>query len=196
LRQSICFLCLLSLCGLAACNASSLGEGLRPTASVGASAPRQEPTADTATSETALAPQDGARTSAFENTPAALPPVSPVAFLPVTGAPQSKVTDLAGSMRAAARKQEVPVVVSLNDGARYQIKGYFSALTDSSGTLLVYVWDVLDANGQRVHRISGQERGGSSPGDPWAAVTPELIERVASSTMSDLRNWMTRASTG
>ena len=29
-----------------------------------------------------------------------------------------------------------------------------------SGTLLVYVWDVLDTGGKRLHRISGQETGG------------------------------------
>ena len=83
----------------------------------------------------------------------------------------------------------MPVVVSVERGAQYQLKGYFSALNDGSGTVLVYVWDVLDRNGVRIHRISGQERGGSSSGDPWAGIDTAMLERVASSTMASLRGW-------
>ena len=93
-------------------------------------------------------------------------------------------------MRRAALAQSVPIVVSVNDGAQYQIKGYFSALSDTGGTTLVYVWDVLDRNGTRIHRISGQERTGASGGDPWNAIDDSLIDQVAQSTMSSLRTWM------
>jgi hypothetical protein len=123
---------------------------------------------------------------------AALSPLPPVAFLPVTGAPQQAVNTLAGSMRSAARSTGVPVVVSLQNGAQYQVKGYFSALDEGQGTLVVYVWEVLDRNGSRVHRISGQERAGRASGDPWNAVGADVIDRVARSTMTGLRDWLQR----
>lgn len=192
---------------LAACNATSFSNGIstgstpRPSASL---------TAQPGT-ETALAPQPGmtapqaATNLQGGNQPvggqfdtnqqmASIPRVPPVAFLPVTGAPQSAVTKLAGAMRNAARSNAVPVVVSVDRGAQYQLKGYFSALNDGSGAVLVYVWDVLDAKGVRVHRISGQERGGTSTGDPWAGISDDMISRVAGTTMNALRSWATTRS--
>ncbi|MCB1461962.1 MAG: hypothetical protein KDJ90_05950 [Nitratireductor sp.] len=189
---------------LAACNATSFSNGIstgstpRPSASL---------TSQPGT-ETALAPQPGmtapqAATNLQGGTQpapgqfgnnqqvASVARIPPVAFLPVTGAPQSAVTKLAGAMRNAARSNAVPVVVSVDRGAQYQLKGYFSALNDGSGAVLVYVWDVLDARGVRIHRISGQERGGSSTGDPWAGISDDMISRVANTTMNSLRSWAT-----
>lgn len=203
----------LVILGITGCNTGSLTDGIAPTAQM-----RQTPSAaignETALAaqqplgiapEGALAPQTGATPSTQlpttqpdgqSKTAALSGSISPVAFLPVTGAPQSAVSSLANSMRASAKTESVPVVVSVEQGARYQIKGYFSALNDGTGTILVYVWDVLDQNGARVHRISGQERGSSSPGDPWAGITPSILERVAGITMNSLRTWMSTRSAG
>lgn len=180
-----------------ACNTGSVSDGLRPVASMRGARDRPPVPAGGVGGETALAAQspvaagpnaalrDGGRTASLS------PAIPPVVFLPVTGAPQSAVTNLATSMRAAAKSESVPVVASLDRGANFQIKGYFSALNDGTGTILVYVWDVLDQSGTRVHRISGQERGSRSAGDPWSAITPEILERVAWTTMNGLRTWIT-----
>ena len=188
---------------LSACNTGSVTDGLQPLPQQTAEQSVQQPVRPQAGvgNETALAPQPpaaGAEQAVNQQaaptqapaTTAALPPLPPVAFLPVTGAPQSAVTDLAQSMRSAADANSVPVVGSTERGARYQIKGYFSALNDGSETVLVYVWDVLDANGNRVHRISGQERGSGASGDPWAGISKAVIDRVAQTTMSGLRSWI------
>ncbi len=127
---------------------------------------------------------------------ASLGRIPPVSFLPVSGAPQSAVASLAGALRSAAESNAIPVVVSVQQGATYQLKGYFSAVNDASGTLVVYVWDVLDASGRRVHRISGQERGAAAKGDPWGGVTPEVLTRIANATMASLRDWAGSRSAG
>jgi hypothetical protein len=75
-------------------------------------------------------------------------------------------------------------------GAAYRVQGYFSALSDGSGTLLVYVWDVLDASGKRVHRINGQERSGSTNVDPWQSITDDELRRVADRTTVQLKSWV------
>lgn len=158
---------------LSACNSGSLSQGLSSAA------------ADAKNPPPAAAGQGGLQQQA-----SLTGSVAPVAFLPVTGAPQTAVATLAGAMRGAAQANGVPVVVSLDRGARYQIKGYFSALADSSGSTLVYVWDVLDGQGNRLHRISGQERGGPAQGDPWTGIGQETLSKVANSTMGNLRNWL------
>ncbi|MGI9400637.1 MAG: hypothetical protein ACR2O0_05240 [Rhizobiaceae bacterium] len=171
--------CLLVLTG---CNTGSITDGIRPQTNLQT---QQQPLSPAPTNEAAPAAQEQQNTQQ-----ASLKPISPVTFLPVTGAPQSTVTTLASSIRSAAKQDNVPIVVSADQGARYQVKGYFSALSEGNNTLLVYVWDVLDVNGNRVHRISGQERAGRSSGDPWASIDEGVIDRVAKITIADLRSWM------
>ena len=172
--------------GLAACNSGSLTEGLSPAGQTLRGAP--QPLGNVEGSQSNAGGQQQQASLAGE--------IEPVAFLPVTGAPQSAVANLAGAMRSAARVNSVPVVTSVERGARFQVKGYFSALNDGSGTLLVYVWDILDAGGQRLHRISGQERGSHSQGDPWTGIDQDVLLRVANLTMRDLREWMAARGAG
>jgi len=110
--------------------------------------------------------------------------------LPVSNAPQSAVSSLSSSIRSAATQNQVKIVNSIQDGATYQVKGYFSALEDGAGTLLVYVWDVLDKNNKRVYRISGQERTNKKSADPWAAVNDQMISKVANNSLAQLKSWL------
>ena len=113
-----------------------------------------------------------------------------IAVLPLEGAPQTAMGTLSRSLRNAALQRGLNLQVNSQAGTPYRIKGYFSALNDGSGTLLVYVWDVLDRSGKRVHRINGQERNGSSRSDPWLAITEEELGRVAERTVAGLKAWV------
>lgn len=173
---------------LASCNSSSsLGDGLESAAPPSAEIP-QQPANPPATAEITNGSEP---VTSPDGQIAALPTTRPVAFLPVSNAPQTAISSLTSSIRNSAANNQVTIVASVQDGAEYQIKGYFSALEDGSGTLLVYVWDVLDRNNKRVYRISGQEQSSGKSSDPWASVTPQMIDRVAVSTLSQLKSWLT-----
>ena len=181
---------IIALAALSACNSGSLTEGLESAASP---QPSQSVGTQPNTVSGGTATLDGTTTGPLgeaNQQTAALPTGSSVTFLPVSNAPQTAVTNLARSIRDEAQRQGVPVVGSLQHGAAYQVKGYFSALEDGSGTLLVYVWDILDRNNKRVYRINGQEQAGGRSSDPWAAVTPQMLDRVAQSTMAQLKSWL------
>jgi hypothetical protein len=176
---------------VSACNSGSLSDGLQ-------SAARPQPSQNL-NNPTATAPVGGQSTLDATTQPtdptanpqvAALPQGKAIAFLPVSNAPQTAVTNLARSIRNSATANGVPVVASVQQGAQYQVKGYFSALEDGSGTLLVYVWDVLDRNNKRVYRINGQEQSSSRSSDPWGAVTPDMLQRVADTTVTQLKSWL------
>ncbi len=134
---------------------------------------------------------DGAATQASDQTQvAALDTSNAMTFLPVEGAPQSVITNLSKSLRTSAQEDGLAVFPSTQPGAKYQVKGYFSALDDGSSTLLVYVWDVLDQSGKRVHRINGQERSSASNTNPWLAISDVELKRVADRTTSRLKTWV------
>lgn len=114
-----------------------------------------------------------------------------VSFTPVTGAPADAITPLSRSLDAAARENRIaisPVGDPVNDNI---LKGYFSAAYAAGQVNVSFVWDVLGADGKRLHRIQGQERVAvaTAPSDPWSAVSPGVMETIAARTISDYVAW-------
>ena len=67
-----------------------------------------------------------------------------------------------------------------------------SASGDQSSTTLFYVFDVVDSNGARVHRIVGQESAPGSSGDPWSGPNSDTLERAARRAVTELVAWIRR----
>jgi hypothetical protein len=115
------------------------------------------------------------------------------AFAPVTGAPSEPISRLNAAIREEAAKRSIIVVQSGDPSADYTVQGYLSAVGGPSGTVLVFVWDIADRNGQRVHRVSGQEASTKGAPDPWAAVDGETLKVVALRTVDAIAAWLSRA---
>ena len=117
-----------------------------------------------------------------------------VRFLPIIGAPVQSVTPLSRQLGAAARASGLTIKSSADASAEHMLKGYLSAYTDGGKTVVVYVWDVLDGSGNRLHRIQGQETAPASKGDPWATVPASTMQTIGDKTISAYRQWLTNRS--
>lgn len=186
------------LAALAACTSTG-GNQVANTLASQDTAGQAADTPASAENQTALAPEPGptpaeqaTQAQAGENIElASINPEKAVTFVAVEGAPQGKVSTLSGAMRGAAQTHGLNLLPpSVGASAPYQIKGYFSALNDGSGTLLVYIWDVQDKSGKMLHRINGQERSGTIKTDPWQAITETELRRVADNTAARLKSWV------
>lgn len=125
---------------------------------------------------------------------ASLPPTAAaggnsVRFLPIIGAPVEAVTPLSRQLGADARSLGLTIKSSSDSSAAYILKGYLSAFEDGPQISVTYVWDVLDSNGNRVHRIQGSESAPLKRGDPWSAVPPTVMQKIATKTMSEFNSW-------
>ena len=125
---------------------------------------------------------------------ASLPPAAAaggnsIRFLPIIGAPVDAVTPLSRQLGADARALGLTIKSSSDSSAAYILKGYLSAFEDGPQISVTYVWDVLDGNGNRVHRIQGSESTPLKRGDPWSAVPPTVMQKIASKTMSEFNSW-------
>ncbi|MBP1852615.1 hypothetical protein [Rhizobium halophytocola] len=124
---------------------------------------------------------------------ASLTPASPsgqsIRFLPIIGAPVEKVTPLSHQLGADARARGITIRGSEDNASDYILKGYLSAFADGGKINVVYVWDVLDASGARLHRIQGQERVAGESADPWAAVPSSVMQRIATETIDQYIDW-------
>lgn len=117
-----------------------------------------------------------------------------IRFLPIIGAPVEAVTPLSRQLAIAARSSGVRIRPSTDPSTEHILKGYFSALADSGKVTVVYVWDVLDNGGGRLHRMQGQETLAAQGPDPWAAIPASVMQSIADKTISGYLDWRQTAS--
>lgn len=141
--------------------------------------------------QTAAQPAATAQSAPSQQT-ASLAPASSansIRFLPIIGAPVQAVTPLSRQLGAEARAKGLTIRASNDNSAENILKGYFSAFADGGKVNIVYVWDILDANGVRLHRLQGQEAVTAKGSDPWAAVTDRVMQDIAAKTLNDYSSW-------
>jgi hypothetical protein len=112
------------------------------------------------------------------------------AFIQINGAPATHTMAFEKAIEKEATVRKLHVVQPSDPAATYIVKGYLSAIGDSGGTLLVYVWDVTDISGKRLHRVSGQEPSSGSSSDPWSGISDDAVTIAASRTIDDLVAWI------
>lgn len=112
-----------------------------------------------------------------------------IRFLPIIGAPVQAVTPLSRQLGTQARAAGLVIRASGDVTADHILKGYFSAFDNGSSVTVVYVWDILDNGGNRMHRLQGQVQVSATAKDPWAAVPPSTMENVATRTINEYVAW-------
>lgn len=129
---------------------------------------------------------------------AANAPVAPAATAPakivvktVFGPSETVGKSLHAQMVSAIERQKITVAKSPAETAEYELRGYIISSKEKTSTKFSYVWDVTDPAGKRLNRIAGEETAPSASGrDPWAAITPQIGEKIASKTAANLASWL------
>lgn len=112
-----------------------------------------------------------------------------IRFMPIIGAPIAAVTPLSRELGASARGNGLTIKGSNDQSAEHVLKGYLSAFADGQRVTVIYVWDVLDNAGARLHRIQGQEIVPAKGNDAWSSVPPEVMQSIGSATIAAYMKW-------
>ncbi|MDR2312501.1 MAG: hypothetical protein LBE54_16130 [Brucellaceae bacterium] len=107
---------------------------------------------------------------------------------PIIGAPLEVVTPLSLRFDTIVKTQSITLAANMETDTDYILKGYFSNLTENNQTTVLYVWDVMDKQGNRVHRLQGQEKVSGKNG--WSAVSATVMSKIADDTMADYFRWV------
>ena len=120
---------------------------------------------------------------------AAIPTVSRLQFAPIVGTPVEAAGPLSERLAQRAKERGISIARA-GEPQTHILKGYFSALPEGKQTTIVYVWDVLDGVGNRLHRIQGQQvvQGGKG----WSSVSAATMQGIADQTMEQLGAWLGR----
>lgn len=119
--------------------------------------------------------------------------LSNVYFAPVVGAPVTSVEALSERLSAAAPLKGIKLEPSASISINHEIRGYFSALSESGTITVIHVWDIFTPQGQRVHRIQGEEKIVGAASDPWAAVPPATMQKIADAVLNQYATWLGNA---
>lgn len=134
---------------------------------------------------------------AVSNPPPSAPAVSQqpaqIAIAPVIGPPETVSSGLTTQLTSDLQTQSVRVA-NEGEAAAYTLRGYVVSSMDKAGkkAKISYIWDVTDASGKGVHRVSGEEAATVSGGskDPWASVSPSVIQAISTKTASSITQWL------
>ncbi|MCB1510893.1 MAG: hypothetical protein KDJ36_08310 [Hyphomicrobiaceae bacterium] len=114
-----------------------------------------------------------------------------VAIASVIGPPDNVVRNVSAQLGDAIRQRGIGVTTGPGQASNYTLRGYVVAARETAGTKLSYIWDVYGSAGHRVHRFTGEELiRGAGAGDPWASVSGQVIQSIATKTATELANWM------
>jgi len=163
-RSQVTTVSLLAALALTACtNAKDVLDpsAVKPPASSAQALPATQGTsATTSPTTTSPAPTPTASTPATPAQTAALAKTR-LQVAPIVGASVEAAAPLTAELQARARQRGVTLVGSTDQTATHVLKGYFSTMSEGKETTVIYVWDVYDPSGNRLHRINGQQKATS-----------------------------------
>jgi len=107
-----------------------------------------------------------------------------VTFESIDGPPPDVFRRLVTTLNDEAGAQRV-AVVSRSAPASYRVRGYMSALVAKNKTSFGWVWDVYDADKNRVLRISGEEPAAAAGRrrDAWASADEQVLRGMSRNGM-------------
>lgn len=188
-RSPVTIVSLLAAACLSACTSAS--DVLEPSAIAPQSATAQA---------VAAADQAGgnAAASSTPTAPAASPAQTAAAVTrtriqvaPIVGASVEAAAPLTERLQARAKERGITLAGSADQAATHVLKGYFSVLTEGKDTTVIYVWDIYDPSGNRLHRINGQQKAATVGGaQGWGGVAPASMQAIADQTIDQVTTWL------
>ncbi|KAB2703945.1 MULTISPECIES: hypothetical protein [Brucella] len=165
------------------------GQTTTPAATPGTPATGTAPVQPTGTTPATTGTAPATTTPVAPQRSAALKP-GKLHIAPIVGAPVNVVTPLTHRMNDDAKTKGIELAGNNDPSAAYVMKGYFSVLSEDNQTTVLYVWDVLDASGNRLHRIQGQEKVPGAAADSWSVVPASAMQTIADRTMQEYSTWL------
>ncbi|RAZ78556.1 hypothetical protein [Mesorhizobium atlanticum] len=205
-RSRVTTVSLLAALALGACtNAKDVLEpsAITPPTSSAQSSSAPQGTSTTATTPTATAPAPSPAPSAAASPMTSSPTTSRtpaqtavlaktrLQVAPIVGASVDAAAPLTAELQTRAKQRGLTLVGSTDQTATHVLKGYFSTMSEGKDTTVIYVWDIYDPSGNRLHRINGQQKAPAvGSGEGWPTVAPATMQAIADQTIDQFAAWL------
>ncbi|MCF3931865.1 hypothetical protein L1787_00375 [Acuticoccus sp. M5D2P5] len=118
------------------------------------------------------------------------PATATFAFEPFPGIPGNVGDDLLRRIWLHAEREGIQVVKRPGGPARFHVQGTLTAVSNDTNSLVIYVFDIKDVTGRRLHRISGRQRSNDSQGDPWSSIESGDLDLIAVRLTALINAWL------
>ena len=108
-----------------------------------------------------------------------------IGLAPIVGAPPPVADQFTQALVVAGKDRRLTIIPG-GGSATYTLRGYLLASSEKGGSKISYIFDVTDAKGARVARVSGDELIPGKAADPWDAVNGTVLNSIAGKTTSQL----------
>jgi hypothetical protein len=200
-RSRVTTVSLLAALALGACtNAKDVLEpsAITPPASSAQSSAAPQGTSTTATTSTTTAPAPSPAPSTTASPAPSRTPAQTAALAktrlqvaPIVGASVDVAAPLTAELQTRAKQRGLTLVGSTDQTATHVLKGYFSTMSEGKDTTVIYVWDIYDPSGNRLHRINGQQKAAAvGSGEGWPTVAPATMQAIADQTIDQFAAWL------
>ena len=114
-----------------------------------------------------------------------------IALPPITGGNDTYRQAVVRQLNQSATPRNIALVVDDKVPCDYTLRGYLMTQREGEGLKLLYVWDLLDRNGKRINRFTGETASIAVPpsGDDWAVMPASATGEMADKTVSSLVAW-------
>ena len=115
-----------------------------------------------------------------------------IAFDSIDGPPPDVFQRLVRDLNSEAKSRQL-TVLSRDAEPTYRARGYMGANIKAKEASITWVWDVYDAERQRVLRINGEEKVAGKHRNPWEALDEAGVQRIASKSVEQLGAFLNAA---
>lgn len=109
--------------------------------------------------------------------------VPAVSYQQIAGIPPDKLTVFKQFLATAGGQHDIGFVEGNLGSGVFSLGGSIRAIQGNAGVRVVYQWQFRDGDGVLIDTLTGEDNAGVYSGpDPWGAVTPDVLDRVARRT--------------
>lgn len=107
----------------------------------------------------------------------------PVTVQQLSGIPPNQAQAFKDALALAAGQHDIGIVEGAVPAGTYSLTGMFRGEVQSGLVQIAYSWELRDDQGVLIDTIAGNEAAGPlTAKDPWAAVTPDVLQRIVEAT--------------
>lgn len=113
--------------------------------------------------------------------------VPPIVLRTMEGLPADRAQAFRDALSIAAGQRDMAIVEGSFQSGELILNGRFTAAAEAGGVRVDYHWTLTDPAGATLHDFTGEEMASGTAGsDPWSAVTPAVLQRIAEATSLNL----------
>lgn len=110
-----------------------------------------------------------------------------VTFEPIQGMPESIAGPFAAQLSQEAASRQLRIVPPTDRTAAIRASGSFDAQRAGNETVITYLWDLKDPNGNQRSRFGGERRVRGTSSDPWSVVGDQEIGAMAVRVIEEIQ---------